>query len=84
MDLHADLVVLSACETARGHVGEGEGMIGLTWAFFAAGVPTTVASQWKVASESTTKLMLAFTAVSSRNTVLRWRRRGCSFSRNES
>lgn len=60
MDLHADLVVLSACETARGHVGEGEGMIGLTWAFLAAGVPTTVASQWKVDSESTTKLMLAF------------------------
>lgn len=60
LDLHAKLVVLSACETARGRVGEGEGMIGLTWAFFAAGVPSIVASQWKVDSESTTKLMLAF------------------------
>jgi CHAT domain-containing protein len=60
LDLHADVVVLSACETARGHIGQGEGMIGLTWAFFAAGVPTTVASQWKVDSASTTKLMLAF------------------------
>jgi CHAT domain-containing protein len=60
LDLHAKLVVLSACETARGRVGEGEGMIGLTWAFFAAGVPSIVASEWKVDSESTTKLMLAF------------------------
>jgi CHAT domain-containing protein len=32
----------------------------LTWAFFVAGVPTTVASQWKVESNSTTELMLAF------------------------
>jgi len=60
LDLHADLAVLSACETARGHIGDGEGIIGLTWAFFAAGVPTTVASQWKVDSASTTNLMLAF------------------------
>jgi CHAT domain-containing protein len=60
MDLKADLVVLSACETARGRVGGGEGMVGLTWAFFVAGVPTTVASQWKVESRSTTELMLAF------------------------
>jgi CHAT domain-containing protein/Tfp pilus assembly protein PilF len=60
LDLQADLVVLSACETARGQIGDGEGIIGLTWAFFAAGVPTTVASQWKVDSESTTELMLAF------------------------
>jgi CHAT domain-containing protein len=60
MDLKADLVVLSACETARGHVSAGEGVIGLTWAFFVAGVPTTVVSQWKVESASTAKLMLGF------------------------
>jgi CHAT domain-containing protein/Tfp pilus assembly protein PilF len=60
MDLKADLVVLSACETARGHISAGEGVIGLTWAFFVAGVPTTVVSQWKVESASTAKLMLAF------------------------
>jgi CHAT domain-containing protein len=60
MDLKADLVVLSACETARGRVGGGEGMVGLTWAFFVAGVPTIVASQWKVESRSTTEFMLAF------------------------
>ena len=60
MKLNADLAVLSACETARGQVGSGEGMIGLSWAFLLAGVPTTVVSQWKVESKSTTDLMLEF------------------------
>jgi CHAT domain-containing protein len=60
LDLHADLAVLSACETARGRIGAGEGVIGLSWALFVAGCPTTVVSQWKVESSSTTELMLAF------------------------
>jgi CHAT domain-containing protein/tetratricopeptide (TPR) repeat protein len=60
LDLKAELVVLSACETARGRIGAGEGMIGLSWALFVAGVPTTVVSQWKVESASTRGLMLGF------------------------
>jgi CHAT domain-containing protein len=60
LDLKADLVVLSACDTARGRIGSGEGVIGLTWAFFVAGTPTTVVSQWRVESASTTDLMLSF------------------------
>jgi CHAT domain-containing protein len=60
LDLKADLVVLSACETARGRIGAGEGVIGLTWAFFVSGTPTTVVSQWRVESASTTDLMLSF------------------------
>lgn len=60
LKLNADMVVLAACETARGRVGAGEGMIGMSWAFFVAGSPTTVASQWKVESASTTQLMLEF------------------------
>lgn len=60
MDLQADLAVLSACETGRGKIGAGEGMIGLTWALFVAGVPSTVVSHWKVADKSTAELMLAF------------------------
>jgi CHAT domain-containing protein len=60
LDLKSDLVVLSACETARGRIGEGEGMIGLSWALFVAGAPTTVVSQWKVDSASTSDLMLEF------------------------
>ncbi|MFY9571807.1 MAG: CHAT domain-containing protein [Blastocatellia bacterium] len=60
LDLKADLAVLSACETARGRIGAGEGMIGLTWAMFIAGVPSTVVSQWKVESASTRDLMVDF------------------------
>jgi CHAT domain-containing protein/Tfp pilus assembly protein PilF len=60
LELNADLVVLSACETARGKLGAGEGMIGLAWALFVAGSPATVVSQWKVESASTTELMVAF------------------------
>ena len=60
LDLNADLVVLSGCETGRGRVGAGEGMIGLAWALFVAGTPTTIVSQWKVESASTTELMVEF------------------------
>ena len=60
LDLNADLVVLSACETGRGKVAAGEGVIGMSWALFVAGSPTTVVSLWKVESLSTTELMLEF------------------------
>jgi CHAT domain-containing protein len=60
LDLKADFVVLSACETARGRFGASEGVIGLTWALFVAGVPSTVVSQWKVESASARDLMLDF------------------------
>jgi CHAT domain-containing protein len=60
LKLKANLVVLSACETARGRVGDGEGLVGLTWALFMAGVPSTVVSQWKVDEEATTELMYSF------------------------
>lgn len=60
MDLNADLFVLSACETARGRVGAGEGVIGMSWALLIAGVPTMVVGNWQVSSASTTELMLDF------------------------
>jgi CHAT domain-containing protein/Tfp pilus assembly protein PilF len=60
MTLNADLAVLSACDTARGRVGAGEGVIGMSWAFFVAGVRTTVVSQWKVNSAGTSQLMVDF------------------------
>ena len=60
LDLQADLAVLSACETARGRVGAGEGMIGFSWAMFIAGVPSIVVSQWKVESAGTRDLMVNF------------------------
>jgi CHAT domain-containing protein/tetratricopeptide (TPR) repeat protein len=60
LDLHldADLVVLAACQTARGRPRAGEGMIGMSWALAAAGSPATLASQWEVDSESTRRLMV--------------------------
>lgn len=75
LDLDADLVVLSACETARGRVGGGdgavgltlsyyrgggEGVVGLSWSFFLAGASSTLVTQWKVASDSTARFMIAF------------------------
>jgi CHAT domain-containing protein len=60
VELQAELVVLSACETARGRVGAGEGIIGLTWALFVAGTPSSIVTQWKVADESTSQLMVEF------------------------
>jgi CHAT domain-containing protein len=60
LDLHAELAVLSACQTARGQVGSGEGLIGMSWALFIAGTSTTVASQWKVDSASTARMMIDF------------------------
>jgi CHAT domain-containing protein len=60
LDLKAELAVLSACETARGRIGAGEGVIGFSWAMFIAGVPSTVVSQWKVESASTRDLMVSF------------------------
>ena len=60
LDLKADLAVLSACDTARGRTDAGEGVIGMSWAFFVAGCPTTVVSQWKVDSASTADLMIEF------------------------
>ena len=60
LNLRADLVVLSACETGRGEFISGEGVLGMGWAVLTAGTPTVVVSQWKVDSASTTQLMVAF------------------------
>jgi CHAT domain-containing protein len=60
LGLQADLAVLSACETALGRIHAGEGMVGLSWALFAAGASAVAVSQWPVDSASTTELMIAF------------------------
>jgi CHAT domain-containing protein len=60
MDLGAELVVLSACETARGKYAAGEGIIGFSWALFASRCRTQVVSQWKVDSAATSVLMRSF------------------------
>jgi len=60
LNLRADIAVLSACDTARGRLTPGEGVIGFTWALFVAGCPSSVVSAWKVDSASTKQLMVAF------------------------
>ena len=60
LKLRAELVVLSACETGRGQLVRGEGIIGLTRALQYAGVRSVVATQWKVDDRSAAMLMVAF------------------------
>lgn len=60
LDIRADLVVLSACETARGKMAEAEGIRGLTRAFMAAGARRVLVSLWKVDDEASRELMIQF------------------------
>jgi CHAT domain-containing protein len=57
---NAKLVVLSACETGFERYDKSEGAIGIARTFLALGAPLVVASQWKVDSEPTKDLMIAF------------------------
>jgi CHAT domain-containing protein/Tfp pilus assembly protein PilF len=58
--IDADLVTLSACETALGKEIAGEGIVGLTRAFQYAGARTVLASLWSVTDVSTAELMKRF------------------------
>jgi len=57
---HARLVVLSACDTSRGRLLPGEGVLGLAQAFLQAGAASVVASYWRVEDEATEPLMRSF------------------------
>ena len=58
--LSADLVVLTACQTALGREVKGEGLVGLTRGFMYAGAQRVVASLWQVDDLATATLMKAF------------------------
>ncbi|HAZ48286.1 MAG TPA: Fis family transcriptional regulator [Cyanobacteria bacterium UBA11369] len=59
LDLNAELVVLSACETGKGNI-TGDGVIGLSRCLFLAGVPSVIVSLWEVQDRSTKELMTNF------------------------
>lgn len=60
LSLHADLTILSACETGVGSLQSGEGLLSLSRAFMYAGCPSLVTSLWQVNDETTADLMLDF------------------------
>jgi CHAT domain-containing protein/tetratricopeptide (TPR) repeat protein len=60
-----ELVILSACDSGRGEVKIGEGVMSLRRAFRIAGAQTVLASHWKVSDEATRRLMTEF--------IRRWR-----------
>jgi CHAT domain-containing protein len=60
--LGADLVVLSACQTALGQEVRGEGLVGLTRGFMYAGAPRVVTTLWRVDDRATAELMRVFYA----------------------
>ena len=57
---NVDLVVLSACQSALGHVKAGQGTTGLLDAFERAGAKCVICALWKVDDEATASLMVAF------------------------
>jgi CHAT domain-containing protein/tetratricopeptide (TPR) repeat protein len=58
--LDADLVTLSACQSALGHRVQGEGQVGLTTAFLQAGARSVLASLWEVQDEPAMLFMRSF------------------------
>jgi len=60
MELHADIAVLSACNTGSGKMRKGEGIMSLSRDFFYAGVPGIIMTAWAVEDRSGVKLMEYF------------------------
>ncbi|MBI2014642.1 MAG: CHAT domain-containing protein [Candidatus Rokubacteria bacterium] len=62
LDLHARLVILSACETGLGKLSRGDDLVGLQRAFLYAGTPAVVTTLWKVDDRASFALMREFYA----------------------
>ena len=60
LNLKADTVVLSACETGLGKITNGDEIIGLTRAFIYAGTPSVITTLWKVNDRASYELMREF------------------------
>jgi CHAT domain-containing protein/tetratricopeptide (TPR) repeat protein len=57
LELDAEMVTLSACESGLGRLARGEGIVGLSTAFFSAGARSLLTSLWKVLDEPTASLV---------------------------
>ncbi|MEO0727827.1 MAG: CHAT domain-containing tetratricopeptide repeat protein [Bacteroidota bacterium] len=60
MQLNAEMVVLSACNTGAGTLYRGEGVRSLARAFAYAGCPSTIASLWSASDEPTKEILVRF------------------------
>lgn len=60
ISLAADLIILSACETGRGDLLQGEGIMSLSRAFYYAGCPNVVTSLWPADDHTTKELTVSF------------------------
>ncbi|MBM3462308.1 MAG: CHAT domain-containing protein [Armatimonadetes bacterium] len=60
LKMKAYSVALSACQTGLGRVMAGDDVVGLTRAFIYAGTPAVISTMWKIADESTARLMAGF------------------------
>ncbi len=60
LNLHTDMVVLSACNTGSGVIHRAEGVASLGTAFLAAGSSSVAVSLWKVSDKSTSIFMQDF------------------------
>lgn len=60
LNLPAELIVLSACQTGLGQEVKGEGLVGLTRGFMYAGAPRVMVSLWSVDDQGTSELMTRF------------------------
>ena len=60
LKLNAELVVLSACDTGKGKITGGDGVVGLSRSFIGAGTPSIIVSLWSVPDAPTAELMTAF------------------------
>lgn len=62
LQLNTDLIILDACETGLGSIANGEGVIGFSRGFFAAGTSSLILSKWKVGYQPTRELFGYFYA----------------------
>lgn len=71
LDLQAQLVTLSACQTGLGDISKGDELVGLSRAFIYSGTPAVIVSLWSVADEPTALLMTRFYGYMKENSLQR-------------